>query len=866
MGFKKIIKRISALGIGASMVGATIFGAMAADLADYPSQFIADGKFTGVLVVGDKASAEDVIGVSDIAVSLQFAATKAVSVAEGGALTAEGDAWLVQKGSTNVLEMSENLESASAGSNRETIATITGSSYIDDAELPSLLAAGTTSNTKGNSPYEQRLYFENNNETGFVQYLEDREDVTGDFLYFSNGKQIARYELEFTTSLESDVDDSAGSATSTGDYLTDIEDVEITMLGKEYVVVTARRNSGKVGQVILTLMGGAVHDTMLEGATKTYTIDGTDYEVSLTFVSATQSKFTVNGESTRLLKDGDTDKLSDGTTVGISEILYQNYAGGVHSSTFFLGAQKLWIKDTNINNTASSNEMKVDDETIDGSNVWIEGSDDSTTFKIDKIVVNMTADDDYYVPAGGKLSENPEMSEPELLFTKSWDIEYKGLSDESVNEIRIKASGSDDYELEFVDGSGNKAKIPLINAVASSVIRFGDTNDDLIVQENKTITKDDYFVITDESDTNGERKSYALRYRGADKITADNPVIKFDDQGSGERITRTLSTPNSQVNSDGVWRGGGISEVAQIKLGGGIYRVYNVTTAASKDFNILVDLDASGALTIEGVSINTKYGALVNVTNISTGSTSSPLDVQVYIETPNSDDYDDKAPKQLGFNMTASAGEVRLALTADQIHAFRAPDDDDKNTYAYTTYGAFVKRSTPTSDPQEVTIEYPKNQRIPQVFVTGQGVSFTQTAATTTDAVTVQRIDVGATKLASEVSDINAQNSIIVGGPCANAAAATVMGSPADCTEGFEPGVGLIKVFDVGTDNVAMLVAGYAAADTRNAAAVVANSGDYTLSGAAMEVTKVGSTLTVAEPTVAAPADDAGTGDDTGTV
>src|SRR3990170_3703799 len=92
MEFKKTIKRISALGIGASMVGATLFGAMAADLANYPSQYIKDGKFAGVLVVGDKAAAEDVIGVSDIAVSLQFAATKPVTVTSTGGVTAEGDA------------------------------------------------------------------------------------------------------------------------------------------------------------------------------------------------------------------------------------------------------------------------------------------------------------------------------------------------------------------------------------------------------------------------------------------------------------------------------------------------------------------------------------------------------------------------------------------------------------------------------------------------------------------------------------------------------------------------------------------------------------------------------------------------------
>jgi hypothetical protein len=867
MRFNKTIKRISALGVGATMVGATIFGAMAADLSQYPNQFIKDGKFTGVMVVGDKAAAEDVIGVSDIAVSLQFAATSPAE-ATGSTVSAAGEAWLVQKGSTNVMEVSENLETASAGGNREAIATITSSSYIDKAELPNLLAAGATTNSKGDSPYEQRLYFEDTN-TSYVQMMEDRADVTADFLYFQNGKQIARYELEFTSSLESDVDDSAGSASATGDYLTDIEDTEIVMMGKPYTIVTARRNSAKVGQVILTLMGGAVRDTLLEGTTKTYTVDGKDFEVTLEFVSATQAKFTVNGESSRLLKDGDTDKLSDGTTVGVSEILYQAYAGGVHSTTFFLGAQKLWIKDTNINNTASSNEMKVDDETIDGANVYIEGSDDSTTFKIDKIVVNMTADDDYYVPAGGKLSENPEIDEPDLLFTRGWDIEYQGLADQPLNEIRIKAKGSDDYELEFVDGSGNKASVPIVNTPGTTVLKFGDNDDDLILYENMTITKDDYFVITDESDTDGERKSYALRYRGADKISADNPVIKFDDLGSGERLERTISAPSSQTDSND-WKGP-ISELGQIKLGGGTYRVYNVSTSASKDFNILVDLDADGTLTTQQIVINTKYGARINVANstFANRGTNSPLDVTVTVDTPNSDDYDDRAPNAWIFNITASAGEVRLGQATDQIHSFRAPDDDDKNTFAYNSYGAWATRSTPTSDPQEVVIEYPQNQRLPQVFVTSSGTTFSSTAgaASSGGAVTVQRIDVGATKLASEVADINAVNSILVGGPCANAAAAEVMGTGADCAEGFTPGVGKVTMYDVGTGNVAMLVAGYSAADTRNAAAVVSNYGDYSLSGAAMEVTKVGSTLTVAEPSVevVADADATDTADDTTT-
>src|SRR3989338_2845213 len=418
MEFKKTIKRISALGVGASMVGATLFGAMAADLANYPRKYIQDGKFAGVLVVGDKAAAEDVIGVSDIAVSLQFAATKP---AEVGASTveAEGDAWKVGT-STKILEISEDHSVTTTLENRETLRNIT--TFIDDSELDAL-ASGTVSNGKGDAPYNQYLYLLGANtgvSSGYVIYTENDQDTTADFLYFKSGTEIGRYLMEFTTALESDVDDSVGSASTSGTYLTDLEDVDINIFGKTYSIVQARRQTGNA-QVKLILMGGAVKDTLLEGNTKTYTIDGKDYETTLDFVSSTSGKFTINGESTRKLLDGETDKLSDGTTVGVSEILYQDYAGGVHSTTFFLGAQKMELRDTNISDVISTNALKLDDNTIDDAYVIIEGTDDNSAFKLNRIHVNMTADDDFFVPAGGKLSENPDLDEPQVLFTSNWD-------------------------------------------------------------------------------------------------------------------------------------------------------------------------------------------------------------------------------------------------------------------------------------------------------------------------------------------------------------------------------------------------------------------------------------------------------------
>jgi hypothetical protein len=864
MKFKQAIKRISALGIGASMVGATIFGAFAqADLAQYPNQYVKDGKFAGVLVVGDKAAAEDVIGVSDIAVSLQFAATKPASGTSGGGseVVVEGDAWKVST-STKIFEMSEGVASATPTSGViETLRNIT--TFIDDSELDAL-SSGTVKNSKGDAPYNQYLYLLGPGgdpaRGGFVTYTEDDEDVTADFLYFRSGDEIGRYLIEFTTSLESDVDDSAGSQTSTGTYLTDMEDTSITMFGKPYTIVQARRLSAAGNNLKLILMGGAVKDTMLEGNTKTYTIDDKDYEVTVDFVDANSAKLTINGESTRDLLDGETDKLSDGTTIGVSEILYQDYAGGVHSVEFFLGAQKLELRDSNIKDDVDqSNAIKVDDDTIDDAFVVIEGTDDNSTFKINRIHINMTADDDFYVPAGGKLSENPDLDEPEVLFTKNWDIEYHGLSDEPIEEIRLDTSGNSKYKLKFLDGDGNKVELPVAESPTGTEIDFGETGKALINNENSTIQKNDYLIITDSTEKRGERKSYAMQYKGADKVTADSPVLKFKNLGSGKTIEQTYSAGTGE----------GAQQLAILKIGGADYRVYNASSIKANDFNVHVDLDASGNINADAnatVNITTYYGMEIGLFNYTGGGAAAGGEVipgiLVSFKTPDNnrdgsaeDFVETLQASDIAINLTASAAEVTHGLLTSATSGqkgttltLRTPSGETNIAYAYTSYGSFVTRRTPTNDPATLEIDYPQKQREALVYITSKGTSIGKSVKSTTGAVTVQRIDVGATKLASEVANINSVSSILVGGPCANSAAADVLGNPADCTEGFEPGVGKVEMYNVGTGKVAMLVAGYSAADTRNAAAVVSNYQDYSLSGDKVEVKKVGSTLTVAAP------------------
>ena len=72
------------------------------------------------------------------------------------------------------------------------------------------------------------------------------------------------------------------------------------------------------------------------------------------------------------------------------------------------------------------------------------------------------------------------------------------------------------------------------------------------------------------------------------------------------------------------------------------------------------------------------------------------------------------------------------------------------------------------------------------------------------------------------VDDLYDYNMILIGGPCANSAAAKVMGYPSDCNEGFEVGKARIKMYEH-NGFFTMVVAGRTALDTRRATSVLAD-------------------------------------------
>ena len=855
-----MVKRLFAVGVGAAMIGATAMGALAAaDLKDYPAMFVKDGTFNGYFVVGEKAASVDNLAMTDIASSMKY--TK-VADTKSSSVKVEGDAWRVGT-SSKMLEMA-NSNATDSSILGETIRDIT--TFADSGDLAAL-GDGSWVTNEQSYPYHQYFFFDDS--TGFtnlVKYTRDHDNKDADFFYVKNGRQIARYRMEFTSTARSDVTDSTGATDATGTYLDDFKNTDLTFLGKPYTVVLARRPDTVPDQSVkLTLMAGAAHDTVLEGETKSYTVGDKAYEVTLAFVDDDEAKFIVNGESTNKLKVGDTFVLKDKSEVGVSEILYQSYAGGVHSATFFVGAQKMVLQDDQVTDSIGAYNVKVGSDDQDGTTVIITGTDNNATFTISTIEVNMTAQDDYYVGAGQKLSDAivAQGDDKGVLFGANWDIQYKGLTQENTHDIQLTESSVRRYHLHLFDGDGKEVELPIGYAESSYNVSIGEesqgvtnarTNQKRLIltegttgvsgtnlDEGDNIYKDDYFLVTSGTASDGSGKSYLLQYKGADKQTKTSPKIKFKNVGSGETLEYSVGSVSA----------GTTTTVATIKLGGYSFIVQNASSVESDDFNLDVDLDGSGAVGTNTVNFLDSFGAQFafnfNVTggaNATAGGHGDGTEwVQITQTTPNADDYDNVLPSTIALNITSTTDpEVRATLSGLTL---KTPDGKSEIAYGRTSMGTLVTQKSPSSDPQEYIFSYPEKQLLPQVYVTsGATTASAAAAAGNMAAVTV----VDATKLDSEVADAKAQNLIVVGGPCVNSVAAELMGNPASCADGFTPGKARVKLWEHANGNVAMLVAGYSGADTRLAGKVLAHRASE-LTGTEVEVE--GTTYT--DATIGAP-------------
>ena len=843
MKLRKAIKSIVAVGTGIVMLGATVMGASAAgNLADYPNQFIQDGKFNGLLVVGAAAKTDDVLGVVDIATGLQF---DAKSMTTNAQTSAGGETVGISYGS-DLLEVGERL-----GKVRE---------VLTEGDLDAL-KGGYVKTTYGATKYNQYLRLNTDDgatKTGYIVFGRDENDAVADFLFYKEGDTVFEYNLEFEEGAVSVVETKDGDAVETeGGFLTDLEDESLNILGEPYSIVKAEVSDLPVGKITLTLLGGDVTDIMKEQETKTYTIDGKDYEVTVLIVSDDKSsvKFLVNGEETKELDSrGETATLTDGTVIGIKTIMPNE---GVESKgddlvEFFLGANKVVLSDTNYADDAyDAAGVKVDDESIEDAAVKIVGSVQDGKFKLEDIDYRLKADSkkgDVYIPAGEGLRS--QLDEPQGMLGKLWDIKYAGLDKKGPSIVEFNPQGDEGYELSFTTQEGLDYTIPFVDNSNNEGLgfKYGDDDNNLVFVEGASealdagynIARNDEFVLTKMS-SNEKAFTRVLRF---DSINEADGILSFTDVSNGATKEVVYSGTVPTIGALGLDRASG-----ELNIGGATYKVF-VAKAADNNYVLAIDQTGDGVLNGGEAKVVINGGGILDLGNavvgadipVSLTTLSKKFDEFSGDEVLSVSIFPQVLPNKVDLDVLGGVTSPGYTTTLKKLKG-----TDEKQ--GITKYGVLIKETDfDDSDADTATLEYPTQQSGADVYVTvDESVGKT---AVTTQATEVNRIQVGKSVLDTSVSNVGKDNLIVVGGPCVNSVAATLMGNPLDCTAGFEEGKAIVKLFENG-NKVSMLVAGYSAADTRRAAQVVANYGDYAGELTGDEVVISGTGLTVTD--VSAP-------------
>ena len=820
----RAIKKIVALATGATMLGATVMGAMAADLATYPAPFVDGCSFSGAIVVGDSAAAEDVIGAVDISSTLAVSGTTTDSSGTGTTVTVTGEAAKIET-DTKYLTL---------GSSRDALGGEVRTVDLSNDDMATVLADGTFTNKEGTEyDYEQTIRFADD---VLFQHLADSDYKNKEpnlMVYRNKNVLLLNYTLDFTKDASSDC---------VAAVLDDFQDKSIEILGNTYDITTATNTSTNFQ---LVLMGGAVRDVMEQGQIKTFTLNDKEYEVEVTYIgtvsSTSKTKLKVNGEVTDLLVEDQTYKLADGTTIGIREIMEEE-AGEVTADQveFYLGAEKLELLDTayttQTSGTKSGNAAKMNDEDVEGLFFDLVASADSANNELDfdKIIITWIPDDEVFV------TEESSATIPGL---ESFKLTYEGFTMPLEEEIKIENNGDTEIELTAPIKSGMASfSILAFNTTNMTGIGGADSDEGLatVNGSGRTLSYDatfnEYFVASD----SGAEESYLLEVTDVDQqYGADFKDVvsgaKYEDKKNGTTfsiggVTLTVNQVNETSDNlsitaaatgyfDRVFTAGGLTIMlpvnASMSFGGGVAE------------QVLVG------------ATNINYG--VNITQNMQGG--NPTYNVVMFEEDRNEGLTSGYGAGVNFNATVGLTSAKAAVTAitttplSNAATYEIGDTNEFVGYVASDLGTKILHDQ-DPDQDTVTIIYHGGESYANVYVAETEAGFGKSEGGA--GTTVCKVSVPPALLASEVSNVGAQNLLLVGGPCANTATASVMGvasSVPECLAGFEEGKAMIKLYDTGAGKVAMLVAGMTALDTRRASRVLKDYSSYDMSGDEVEVT-----------------------------
>ncbi|MFH1591778.1 MAG: hypothetical protein ABIB47_00210, partial [Candidatus Woesearchaeota archaeon] len=794
-------KKISAIAISTLMTGMTL-GVAAA--AAYPTPFVSGGVASGTAIVygtGQGVSALDQQYAGNIQTDLQkyLTSTGGITVIEGG------DSVVFEKSSTK-FQLGKYLLDVRSTS-------------IDDTDMDTLLADGTfTDDDNDEFDYKQEIIMANLTLNMFDDddYQQDTPTVG---IRITDTSQVLNYTLDFTEE----------------PLFLDLETATLSLMGKGYYILDVASTNDTI-----TLLDSAEEATISEG--ETITVGGR--QVTLEYVGTTEAKFNVDGSTTNSLEEAETQKLSDGSYLGVKDIMYSSKDTGVSKVEFSIGKGKLVIED--------GEEVQLNEEDVDNLYGFVATG---AAGKLGSITLNWKADDDLFVT---------ETNSPIMPGFETLKLGFGGMTYPTEQVIVAKADGTDNFILENFPIKNTVKTLPLLYSDGTNFTYIGkDDNNRLATKKQGvnmtfTIGTDDYFVLSYKSGEDGE--SYIITAKGLDDSVgsyATNTVdFEYLVDGSWKSLEadvlrgETVSIGSAEFKVGTVYNESEKNITLWVTGTNYLDRIYsdeglevllpwmNITNVGSvgNETNYTDDCLAAGG---KGASIVLASGQLgYNYTVTYNTTTSYPTGVTTFC-----DSY--PATYKLVFNEEDKDGMIGAQDDAGWINVTIGIDQDDEvyisavsngdiNGYGTAISAAevgdtdvyldYVQSALATKieddksgDHEKVTLTYHGGESYGKVFLSDISSVVSSTGGTTAGGAVLVTD--------AEIANVNSKNLIIVGGSCINSAAAKVLGfSGATCGAAFtaSTGVGtgqfLIKSVTGAytSGKIALVVAGYDAADTVN--------------------------------------------------
>ncbi len=825
-------KKITSVIASAVMLGSTMgFAAAAA----YPAPFVQGGAANVGIVVGADAANSDYLAAMGLGNALQAELAKQTATTTTTTATSSGEG-------VNMATSARGLYYGDALNVART--TLTSS------ELPNVLADGTFGDLTGTEYTYNQQIVPGNTATTFDTSGGDLDDPV---LYLDVGttstSPLYNYTLSFNKNLN--VSDA-----------TNVQGQKISILGVDYIIGAGSTNT------TLYLYGSGETIVVSQDEAQTVPVGGEDHVIELVTTTGTNTaKISIDG-STRSVTKSSRYQFPGDVVVYIKDVTHPSFQGDLRSVELIIGAKALKLENGKKAKTgAEETSIKETNVVINAAEYGVISGFTVQVAMASSELDHLAIGDSFTDPVFGGLSVQFADVVPALDSTARGTIKVDTDNSRfgylTFTSARAGAAGEQKLTYVYDNDTSDSTTQPLL---AHQTIASADKGNIKVVEGQNA--KEGDWIVVNQGDSGVILEIDDIE-NDPDALTID---VTLTDAISGTSETKTLANTTGGFSKEVSMFGGTGYTIFANRAGTALNITWDSTTATTvfpriklKDGGYLALLTAADIVNSTSVILPngdttlTTSGTNIGVTNDTTTTTS--VGGIVWMKKENAGKYQiygiETGATDCNFNTTygpavlfiepkkwddstygnfvcvplstTSGSSAEIKVTTPVVNGtnsgFKTFTSDTYKKQAVDKYGALVTYEDRTNENGAATISYPATQMKVDAFFTEVGATVTPGSGGSGSVEELGSVAVAD----SEVSSVQDRNLIVVGGSCINSVAAKMLGGsycgPAftDATKGNGTGVGadqfLVKVIDspYTTGRIAMLVAGYEAADTTKA-------------------------------------------------